>query len=345
MTPIYEPLGPQTRGLVSRHRAYLAPDHLLLLRRLGYREVYRRIEWVDVQGIAVARTATWIHHAWIWLALLVPSVGLAALFDLAGRIFWGLLAAVWLALLVRTLARGPSCRVRLRMPLGWVEVPSWNRLRVARAAFARWLPLVRERQGEIPVEEARARADRPAPSLAQDLPVADAARPLARRQRKRVHRRWHAALAALLFAGIAWQLGGVRIASVLYDLGGLVLAFAALVVSVIAVVVQSGSLLPTGLRRWTVTSLITLAITTLAGAYMWLFLSMALVAVATNSPGTVDPTAGLPDPARTALRIAWVTVSLALGVGWIATRRLPDEVDEADAADPADEPGAGQGAV
>jgi hypothetical protein len=306
----------------------LAPDHLLLLRRIGYREIYRRVEWVDVQGIAIARTATWLHHAWIWFALLAPSVGLALFFDEAGRIFWGLLALVWLVELVRCLARGPSCRVRLRMPLGWVEVPSWNRLRVARAAFERWQPLVRERQGDIAVEEARARVDRPTPTLAPEVAIAAAASPGIPRLRKVVHRRWHAALAALLFAGIAWQLLGLSLSSVYHDVGGLALAFAALVVAVAAVVVQSGSLLPAGLRRWTVTTLVTLAICTLAGAYLWLVLSMTVMAIATGSPGA-DPTAGLPDTVRTTVRIVWVTISLALGVAWIATRRAPDDVADA----------------
>ncbi len=149
---------PGRAGLFLLHRAYLGDDHLLAVRTIVVREVYRRFFFRDIAAFSIHRTGR--HVAW--------GIVFGVLFVVSGLLAWGLwpgrtgepavgstisglAAALWLVLLIVNLALGPSCTCFVRTAVQTVELPSINRLRRAMRAREMILERVRAAQRDAAV--------------------------------------------------------------------------------------------------------------------------------------------------------------------------------------------------
>ncbi len=258
------------RGLFSRHLSLLGDDHLVLVRRVGYREIYRRVELADLQAISVTPTSdTRTGAAILGIVALGPTL-FAALAGGAWRWFWGIVAGLVLGILAVHLLRGPSCRVHLRTPIGWLEMPSLGRRRLAEIALLTIEERVGGIQGSLGTPEARERYAEVAPALDRSPVVVEAVTGLAAPLR-RVTRRWHDLLFALLLGELAISLAQTLAESTPLDLFATIYFLVEVGIAITAVVVQARSDLPRGLRRWALATLVGLAATFVLSAYVGLF--------------------------------------------------------------------------
>jgi hypothetical protein len=302
---------------MTLHVAALAADHLLLVRRVGYRESYRRVELHDVQAVAVSPTPRRRRRA----VAAASGAGVLAVFAVAAgggfRVFWTVVALCLLGVLAAVLAAGPSCRVRLRTPIDWVEMPSLRRLRTAERALERLAERVTAEQGELPEEEARARLAEVAPLL--DAATARDGASAAEAPRGPATRRWHRALAALLAGEVAISTAQASASPPGWlDAAATVFFLVELAVALAAVVTQSRGALPRGLRRWATTALVVLSASAVFGFYATTF-----GAIFSGEP----PPAGVglqltpPETLRLSLALWGLVSALALCVGWLVVRR------------------------
>ncbi len=311
-------------GLISRYRVLAGDDHLVLVQRNGYREVYRRVEFDDIQASAMQRTssyAAWAAGGAVTIALLTL---LAIASDGAPRIVWATFAVLALIPLAVHLLRGPSCRVYLRTPLDWLEVPAWRRQRPARRALERLERAVSGRQGELSPAEARARLGEVVPVLAEPedvlapLPAGPGVPPSAAGARRAAGTatagsatsgRWQRALVALLGAGLlVW---GAMMVAPDAPIG------TAAAVLVLAQIIAAIGALSAGaeprLRRWTLMVLVTVSLVCMIGFYVATIIGMV---GGTPSPSPFAP-ASLPGRMRQPLGlILTVLTSLLLAARW-----------------------------
>ena len=310
----YRKLPGRRRGLLATHLALLSEDHLVLVRRSGYRESYRRVELADVQAVAVSPTSDRTRTA-VVLAVLVAALALAAAVAGGGfRVFWGICALAAAAPLVVHLLRGATCRVRLRTPIDWVELPSLRRRRVTERALALLAERVSARQGEISEEEARARLAEVAPLLPA---TTAAARPAASAPLRPGTRRWHNLLAGLL-AGEA-LISAIQAspdAPGWLDLLASIYYLVELGVGLIAVASQARTDLPRPLRRWAIVSLVVLSGITVLGFYA----AMIGVAVVGGEPPPMIGTPEMPEALRLTFSVIGVATALGLLAAWVAVR-------------------------
>lgn len=110
----------------------MAQDHLLLVSRYRFSETYKRFYFRDIQAVVIARTDRW--KAWFIAFAITGSMMSAFGAWSAGwdRIFWGVLAAFSLLMLIVNLVLGPSCSVFLRTAVQTVELLPLRRLKPAR---------------------------------------------------------------------------------------------------------------------------------------------------------------------------------------------------------------------
>lgn len=248
----YQRLPGRGAGLVSFHRLYLGPDHLLLVTSTGYSETYRRFYFRDIQAIVLQKTAAWA----VWNGVLGSLSALCALLVtvyLIGRapemmvpLVLGLVLAPFSVVpLVWNLLLGPTCVCLLGTAVQTTKMPTLGRLRTARRVVARIKPLIEAVQGPLPPDALRElEARKPAPPAVAAPPVIAAAGLPPRAYNGRVH------------AWLCWLLLADLPATVLdyfFETAGRALGltvFAATgVAAVIALVRQRQASLPRALKR------------------------------------------------------------------------------------------------
>lgn len=151
-------------------RLYLGPDHLLSIDSSGYAEQYRRFYYADIQAILIRKTdlgRTW-NFVWSVLALVSGLLALGVGFA-AAIVFASVSAASVLSLLIN-LARGPTCQAHLRTAVHLEEMPSVNRLPIARKVLAAVKPRIEEAQGVLAPEVLAERLAQGATGAAVALP-------------------------------------------------------------------------------------------------------------------------------------------------------------------------------
>jgi hypothetical protein len=166
--------GPRRRGLItfsfSRCSLYLADDHVLAVDSNGFSEDYKRFYFSDIQGIITRRTrrgGTWS----IVLALMIACSLMGALFleKEAVRIFFWVLSGAFLVFLLVNAFRGPTCVCHILTAVQEDQLPSLNRLRVARKVIRTLQDAIESVQGRLSPEEIRTRETEaminPVPSL------------------------------------------------------------------------------------------------------------------------------------------------------------------------------------
>ena len=146
MKPAYRKLPGTRRGVIRSSSAWMAADHILLVKSLGFREEYKRFHLRDVQAIAIAK-APRFH-----LSTRAMLVGAALVFALAGLpeyrpYLWTLLvllAAAWVFI-----SAFSSCRCRIYTAVSSDELPSVYRSWTARKFLAAVESKVAEVQGVL----------------------------------------------------------------------------------------------------------------------------------------------------------------------------------------------------
>jgi hypothetical protein len=150
--------GPRRAGFItvplSRCSLYLGDDHILAVDNNGFSEDYKRFYFSDIQAIITRKTrrgATWS----IVLALMIACSFVGALFleVESVRILSWILAGTFLAFLLVNIFRGPTCVCHIMTAVQKDQLPSLNRLRVARKVIETLRPAIESVQGTLSPEE------------------------------------------------------------------------------------------------------------------------------------------------------------------------------------------------
>ena len=150
--------GPRRRGFItvsfSRCLLYMGDDHILGVDNNGFSEDYKRFYFSAIQAIITRRTnrgATWS----VVLALMIACSLMGALFleTESVRIVCWILSGTLLAFLLVNIFRGPTCVCHIMTAVQEDELPSLNRLRVARKVIETLRPVIERVQGGLSPEE------------------------------------------------------------------------------------------------------------------------------------------------------------------------------------------------
>lgn len=244
---------PKYRRIRGRHSSFAGQsslwegeDHLLLAEVSGYVETYKRFYYRDIQAFVVQENR---YRLFGNILLLIPVAFLAwpAIAQPAAAPMCLAFMAVFLGIAMVNTIQGPTCRTRLVTAVNVQPLPSLGRVPAANKALARILPRIEAAQGRLedmdtlleampePVPATPARA--PMPLSVLDLVPADT----------KFHR-WTTAL-----------LGGLTVSLLLHVLlhrpvtaiVETIFLLGLLVLSVMALVRQSGRIILPPLRRWT----------------------------------------------------------------------------------------------
>ena len=150
--------GPRGGGFVSvalsRCSLYMGDDHLLAVDNNGFSEDYKRFYFSDIQAIITRRTrrgATWS----IVLALIIACslIGALLLEKEPARIFFWFFSGTLLVVLFINILRGPTCICHIMTAVQEEQLPSLNRLRVARKVIGKLRLAIERVQGTLRPEE------------------------------------------------------------------------------------------------------------------------------------------------------------------------------------------------
>ncbi len=150
--------GPSKGGFLaislSRCSLYTGDDHILAVDSNGFTEDYKRFYFSDIQAIITRRTkrgATWS----IVLGLIIVCSLMGALFleKEPARIFFWAFSGTFLLLLFINILRGPTCICHIMTAVQEEQLPSLNRLRVARKVIGKLRLVIERVQGTLIPEE------------------------------------------------------------------------------------------------------------------------------------------------------------------------------------------------
>jgi hypothetical protein len=150
---IYRKLPGHRRGLLRGASLWIAPDHILSIKSLRFREEYKRFYLRDIQAVVVA-DAPRVHLS--TRALSVAVLWAAVYFATRYREPW-IPAVLWSAavLLVGSwlyVSFARSCTCRIYTAVSRDDLPSIYRGWTARKFLAEVEPLIGQVQGSVPVE-------------------------------------------------------------------------------------------------------------------------------------------------------------------------------------------------
>ncbi len=153
--------GPRRGGFInvslSKCSLYLSDDHILAVDSNGFSEDYKRFYFFDIEGIITRRTRRW--GSWsIALGLMIAGSLLGALFleSESVRIFFWILSGALLVFLLINVLRGPTCICHILTAVQEEQLPSLNRLRVARKVIGTLRLAIEKVQGKLSLEETKA---------------------------------------------------------------------------------------------------------------------------------------------------------------------------------------------
>jgi len=153
--------GPRRGGLISvslsRCSLYLSDDHILAVDSNGFSEDYKRFYFSDIEGIITQKTRR--GNSWnIALSLMIACSLLGALFleSESFRILFWILSGTFLVFLAVNIYRGPTCVCHIMTAVQEEQLPSLNRLRVARKVIGTLRLAIERAQGKLNPEEVKA---------------------------------------------------------------------------------------------------------------------------------------------------------------------------------------------
>jgi hypothetical protein len=255
-------------------RLWLGRDHLLQVNRYGFAEDYRRFYFRDIQAFTVRQTNTWLGlGAGLGIPALLLALWALAVENVAGQVWLWIMAGTCGLFSLWNLLRGPTCVCHLRTAVQTEQLPSLNRLWTARRVLSRVRAAITAEQGtltgaEIGQRLAEAPAGPEAGRVAVTAPAAGLAPP------KFYDGRVHVWLFGLLLAELPVLALDYFFNHVLYAVIEGVMGFGVGILTIIALVRQAQSSLPSAVRRVTVATMVYVAISFFLGwiAYMMLYL-------------------------------------------------------------------------
>jgi hypothetical protein len=158
----YRRLPGRRRGFLRGASVWLAPDHLLLVRSMRFREEYKRFHLRDIQAISVA-AAPRVHFsvrafliALVWLAALIVAASVhKTWFIVSVWVVAAALAGTWLYV-----SLSASCICRIYTAVSGDDLPSVYRSWTARKFMRQVASRIAEAQGVVEGEWAQAVEDR-----------------------------------------------------------------------------------------------------------------------------------------------------------------------------------------
>ena len=246
--PNYSRIRVRARGMGGVASYWLGPDHLLVVEIAGSQERYRRFYYSDVETMVI-RPNYWGRVGNIFLAILAALLGFGAVSvgDIVGKWFTGILGGLMLLVLLLNTWRGRTCSCHLRTAVQSDELPGLNRVRTA----GRVATELRERI--VAAQGALSAADLAAPPPVLGGTAQTSAAP-ARSSTPRLHNadytgRFHAILCWLLLVVAVFAVIDLVWQDERMDAAALLFVVVSLVINILAVVRQNGSLMPRDLRR------------------------------------------------------------------------------------------------
>jgi len=245
--------GKKKNFLVGKYTLWLAADHVLhIYARFGF-EDYKRFYFTDIQAITVQKTAGgWIQS--LVFGILAALFGIFLLWaDGLGKIFPGIMTvALFLGVILNWL-RGPTCKTTLQTAVQTEVLHSLHRLRTALKVMDRLKDLIHRVQGPLNSEvygrlPANVRKTPPAPAARRKAQKADTG---LRNEAGRAHLILYA---LLVFDGLLLVLHA-SLHDITLTLIGMFVSMTIAIVTIIALIKQTGSNISQGLRILTWTTL------------------------------------------------------------------------------------------
>lgn len=139
---------------LSRCSLYLGDDHILSVENNGFSEDYKRFYFADIQAIITRKTRSRDVGSIVFSLMIAGSLTGALLSkNESPRIFFWALSGIFLLLFLINLLRGPTCMCHIMTAVQEDQLPSLNRLRVARRVIGTLRLAVEKVQGTLRPEE------------------------------------------------------------------------------------------------------------------------------------------------------------------------------------------------
>jgi hypothetical protein len=138
-------------SVITYHQLWKGPDHLLLVKEVGWIEEYKRFYFNDIQAITVRRTATYLVWALVLpvLALFVAGIGLANGAPTSFHVISGVLFLVAWSL---HLMQGPTCSCWIQTGINKEKLLMFRRVHQVRKFWKKMEPELTAVQGGFSLE-------------------------------------------------------------------------------------------------------------------------------------------------------------------------------------------------
>ena len=149
-TSEYKKLPGSRKGfLIGKYTLWQGSDHLLqIFSRVGVEE-YKRFYFNDIQAVVTRKTAIGtIQNIFMGLLILVFTLP-AIFFDGSWSIFYAIVAAVMLLLLLVGLAKGPTCKTELMTAVQTEKLHTLHRLKTTSKIMDRLRVQIQQTQGTL----------------------------------------------------------------------------------------------------------------------------------------------------------------------------------------------------
>jgi hypothetical protein len=134
----------------TRVRLYLGADHLLLVEKSLVRETYQRLYFRDLQAVAWTTTRVWIWKTLLLGLFFLPlAAGAVAARNTGAEYILGGLAGLVFLLTLVNLRQGRSCRVFVKTPAQYAEIPCLTRVKEVQRFLTDLRPLIQQHQAPI----------------------------------------------------------------------------------------------------------------------------------------------------------------------------------------------------
>jgi hypothetical protein len=236
--------------LIGIATLWLGTDHLLSIDSKRVSEDYKRFYYRDIQGIITRKTVVGKVQN-VFLGLFFGLFGLVCLPAEGGAsIFFGILAGMFLLVLLINCWRGPTCVCHIQTGVQTDKLPSLKRLKTARKAMARLRPMIEQAQGRITPEQLKSKSLPRSPAATTASRVTPPGQP-----QEEGHWRFHELLFSLLLLGglfaaidLSYNHAAITFAATAITMGTAVCV-------IIALVTQHGSYMKRAVQAVTWTTL------------------------------------------------------------------------------------------
>ena len=296
-------------------RLYLGKDHLLRV-STSWSEYYRRFYYNDIQAVVVSRT----KRGLIWnivLAILCAAFlfWCLSVTDQTGRIVLACIAAFFGTFLLVNALMGATCRVKILTHVGSEPLPSLKRMRVARKTIALLKSRIEAVQGQLQSGEIPDQI-----TNFEHIAGGSGSRVSAPAQNN-----YRGGVHGWLFSMLLIETVAMIVTVFAQSTGfALVLLFVTLgtaVLTLIALVKQSGSALSSGLRTVTWTVLAQMILSFVLGYVMMIYVIIGNPKISNNQWSIFSAIASIPvmqNPWLLGMFCFMVVFALVLAtIGWI----------------------------